>query len=414
MRTIAIPLMHLAATFAWAVDVQNTGFDGVARTAPEGWEAPGEAAQVFAVNDADGVSGNTSLRYSADAELDETFVEQAVTLEPRTEYVISAWFKSDGTTRPMVAVLQPGERNFMARVDSDGSQAWQQARVRFNSGPVTDALIRVYGDFGPGRASRAGESRIDDARIMLASEAVQEGQPIAGGFAGPPPGENIALGKSYTWNTAPRYSLCTDPNDITQLTDGEHTVGYFWTQEPTVGWILRNPLELTIDLERVEPITGVSLNTAGGVASVGFPSAIFVLTSSDGENFDYHGELLALSAEHGLPEPQTYVVHRYATDRLKAAGRYVRFVVSPGSQYLFSDEVEVYRGDFAVADANPGEPIESNGQLMAAHRLDGIVGMRQISDIQELHRRIERSEVPDALKQELNARLDGLTDEVQA
>lgn len=414
MRKLTIVLMILTAACALAVEVQNPGFDGIVRTMPEGWQASADASEVFAVNDADGVSGSTSLRYSSEAELEETFVEQAVRLEPRTEYVLSAWFKSDGTTRPVVAVLQPEERNFVARVACDGSQAWQQARVRFNSGPVTDALIRVYGDFGPGRASRAGESRVDEARIVLASEAGQEGPPIAGGFAGPPPGENVALGKSYTWNVAPTYSLSTDPGDVTQLTDGEHTVGYFWAQQSTVGWKLRDPLELTIDLERIEPIAGVSFNTAGGAAGVGFPAMIFVLTSADGENFEYHGELVALSAEHGLPEPQTYVIHRYASDRLQAAGRYVRFVVSPASQYLFSDEVEVYRGEFAVADATPGEPVESTEQLMEAHRLDGIVGVRQMYDIQDLRARIARAEVADALKQQLNTRLDGLAEEVRA
>ena len=171
MRKLTIVLMILTAACALAVEVQNPGFDGIVRTMPEGWQASADASEVFAVNDADGVSGSTSLRYSSEAELEETFVEQAVRLEPRTEYVLSAWFKSDGTTRPVVAVLQPEERNFVARVACDGSQAWQQARVRFNSGPVTDALIRVYGDFWPRQGKPRGESRADEARIVLASEA---------------------------------------------------------------------------------------------------------------------------------------------------------------------------------------------------------------------------------------------------
>ncbi|MGM0494893.1 MAG: hypothetical protein ACQER1_18310 [Armatimonadota bacterium] len=414
MRRIAIILAIMLTAVAWAVDVENSEFDGAAREMSDGWTAEGDAAAVFGVNNADGVAGTTCLQYESQDERGETFVEQAVTLEPNTDYVLAAWFKSDGTTRPIVAVHEPGERDAIARVRSDGALSWTRSRVRFNSGPVAEAQLRVYGDFGPGRASRPGESRIDAIRIDTATEADQNGLPIPGGFAGPAPGENVALGKSYEWNIAPSYSLCTDPDDIVQLTDGEHSVGYFWTQESTVGWTPRDPLELTIDLEQVQPITGVSFNTAGGTAGVGFPSMIFVLTSEDGETFEYHGELIALSAEHGLPEPQEYMVHRYATDRLNAAGRYVRFVIVPGSKFLFSDEVEVWRGDFEVADASAGERVESTEQMIADHRLDGIVGVRLMYDIQDLRERIDRAEIDAGLKRELSDRLNALADEVRA
>jgi len=249
--------------------------------------------------------------------------------------------------------------------------------------------------------------------VTLAAEATEEG-PVPGGYGGPPPGENVALGRSYAWSEDPRYALCTDEGDATQLTDGRHTVGYFWVQDATVGWQLRRPLVITIDLERTEPITGVSLNTGAGAAGVGWPAMVFILTSDDGESFNYHGELIALSAEHGLPAPQRYVIHRYFTDRLRAAGRYVRLVVCPGSTFAFCDEIEVFRGDFTVAEALPGEPVESPEQLIADRRLDGIVGVRCMYDIQDLRAMIARSGVAADVKAELNARLDVLADEVRA
>jgi hypothetical protein len=414
MRRVAIALTLLTVACAWAVELDNADFEGTARTMPEGWTAQGEAGSVFSVDDADGVGDQSCLRYRSEATVTESFLDQPLTLQPQTEYVLSAWLKSDGTTRPLVAVRETGARDFTARVSSDGGTSWLRQSVRFNSGQITDATMLVYGDFASGRTSRPGTACVDDIRLMLASEAADEGMTIAGGFAGPPPGENIALGKSYTLSQAPNYSLTLDDGDSSQLTDGLHTVGYFWAQKSSVGWKLRAPLQITIDLEQVEPITGVSFNTAAGTAGVGWPSMIFVLASDDGENFTYHGELVGLSAEHGLPTPQEYVVHRYATDRLQAAGRYVRLVVCPGAQYLFSDEIEVYRGDFPVAQARPGDPVESVEQVMESYRLDGIVGVRQMYDIQDLRSRIERAEIDAALKQDLNARLDALADEVRA
>jgi hypothetical protein len=412
MRPIVLILTLLSCAAASAVTIENPGFDGAAREMPHGWAAEGAATGVFAVNDADGVRGTTCLQYRSQEALGETWVEQKIRLAPQTEYVLSAWLKSDGNTRPLVAVMQPGERDLTARVESDGAREWTQHRVRFNSGPLQQAVLRVYGDFGPGRASRAGEARIDDIRLTLAAEAAPEGPPIAGGYYGPPPGENIALGKSYEWSTAPTYSLTMDEGDSVQLTDGEYTVGYFWAQKSTVGWTARDVLELTFDLEQVEPIAGLSFNTAAGTAGVGWPTMIFILTSDDGESFSYHGELVSLSAEHGLPAPMRYVVHRYFTDRLQASGRYLRLVIAPGSQYLFSDEVEIFRGDFDLADALPGEPVESTGQLVESFRLDAIVGVRLLYDIQDLRGRIARADVPDALRRDLNARLDALAGEV--
>ena len=80
--------------------------------------------------------------------------------------------------------------------------------------------------------------------------------------------ENIAKGRKYTLVLSPNYQHCIDPGDGTQLTDGIHTEGYFWTQKSTVGWSAAHPVIITVDLESVQPISGVSFNTAAGVAGV--------------------------------------------------------------------------------------------------------------------------------------------------
>ena len=72
--------------------------------------------------------------------------------------------------------------------------------------------------------------------------------------------ENIALGKPYALSRPPGYRLCTDAGDRTQLTDGQFTKGYFWTQESTVGWQGGQPVLISIDLGQVEPIRGVAFS----------------------------------------------------------------------------------------------------------------------------------------------------------
>ena len=55
------------------------------------------------------------------------------------------------------------------------------------------------------------------------------------------PSENIALGASYTMEPGPNYSLCSDPGDAEQLTDGVYTDGFFWVQKSTVGYQEKRP-----------------------------------------------------------------------------------------------------------------------------------------------------------------------------
>jgi hypothetical protein len=62
---------------------------------------------------------------------------------------------------------------------------------------------------------------------------------------------------------------------------------------------------ITIDLERVEPISGVSYRTAAGVAGVSFPASIWILLSDDGKSYRLAGDLVAL-AEGPQPPAEGY------------------------------------------------------------------------------------------------------------
>ena len=168
-------------------------------------------------------------------------------------------------------------------------------------------------------------------------------------------GDNVALGTSYTWNVAPTYSGgCQDSGDVTQLTDGQYTNNtQFWERQPTVGWVATNPVDVTIDLGVVQPIQGVSFNTAGGVAGVYWPTAINVTFSND--NIHWYDAINLVALDPNPPQYGVYAIHNYVqTNTLATIGRYVKFdvVANTDPSYVFADEIQVYRGADSLLGQN--------------------------------------------------------------
>lgn len=181
-------------------------------------------------------------------------------------------------------------------------------------------------------------------QLIVLAPTLMLGCAVAAGDDFTPPSENIALGKSYRLDPRPNYAHCTDSGDQSQLTDGQYSRGYFWTQATTVGWNHVGSATITIDLGAVQPIRGVSFNTAAGRAGVAWPAGIIVLVSDDGKTSYPVGELVNLSMRHGAA-PSDYATHRFWTDALRTHARYVTFLVTPGGPYAFVDEIEVYLGE---------------------------------------------------------------------
>ncbi len=216
---------------------------------------------------------------------------------------------------------------------------------------------------------------------------------------------NLARGKSYTFSARPNYAHCTDPGDATQLTDGIYTQGYFWTQKSTVGWQGGGPVAITIDLGQIEPISGVSFNTAAGVAGVTWPTGIAVLVSDDGHAFYEAGELLALSAEHGRPPRTGYATHRFWTQALRAHGRYVMLVVT-GGHYLFADEIEVHRGEPGLLAVTPTGPVITDGIAFAnQQRVRQSVERRLRLDTQAVRELADQTKISGAAAKEIRTLL---------
>jgi len=390
---LALAWLGLAPCGGGAADlVQNGAFSDIALgDLPHRWTVPaGTERFATSVND-EGHSGQRSLRFRLDGRADVGPVAQVVACEPQTEYVLSAWFKSD-TLRSAVLVTglaESGETIELARVASEGPGGWRSASARFNSGPLSELTVAILPQDGDGEATPAGTAWIDDVQIVPAAEYRAEGGRVAGGFAGPAPGPNIALGAPYTLRPAPNYGYCTDAGDGVQLTDGEHSVGYFWVQTGTVGWSGVAQADITIDLGRAQPIGGCSFSTAAGVAGVVWPELMLILVSDDGTLWRQVGDLALLSAKHGLPPDAGYANWRFGTGDLKVFGRYLRLLIGTPSPYTFCDEIEVFAGDFGQDEADPGVPVADPGQLVPDLRVSASVRRRLLSDIADLRAEAE-------------------------
>jgi hypothetical protein len=224
------------------------------------------------------------------------------------------------------------------------------------------------------------------------------------------PTENIALGKSYTLTPQPAYPYCTDEGDALQLTDGDYTEDYFWTQSSTVGWQHAKPVVIAVDLGSVQPIGGVSLRTAAGTAGVFWPVGIYVFVAGEDQAFHWIGDLVTLSAQHSAPPAEGYATHRYWTDALQAHGRYVAFAVL-AEPFTFVDEVEVYAGDSAwAATPLPGESVGDIPAFMKRLSARVSVQRRIADDVAHLREAVAGAKLEDGLRTELSAELQNIAD----
>lgn len=229
---------------------------------------------------------------------------------------------------------------------------------------------------------------------------------------------NIAQGKKVITSTPSNYALTKDKNPA-QLTDGkyagadynaEHKTTSLWVQPGSITWRARKePIVITIDLEKVSPISGVSLSTAAGAAGVQFPAFVGIAVSDDGKTWHYQGNLMSLSRKSGVPDLDSYSKFRFATHGLQTKGRYVALSILQ-SPYTVTDEIEVYSGDAAwLSRAAGGKELASTAQmkdLAAASIVGSFVQRRLDSDIKSLRELLDEAALPVARKSALTARLD--------
>ncbi len=227
---------------------------------------------------------------------------------------------------------------------------------------------------------------------------------------------NLALNRPYTWDPAPSYHHCTDAGDKTQLTDGKESEGYFWTQKETVGWRPKLAASVTIDLGKLEPIGGVTFRTAARAAGVEWPCYLGIQVSNDGKTFREVGDLIELDAKENGPLPSEYSVRRLSTIELETRGRFVRFVIIPTGDYVFCDEVQVFRGPESLLARDPGgKEVEDYKTLAGKYKMHGSLRRRYGYDLTGITKAVESSGLakPEAevLKSRLQKQYEAALDE---
>ena len=368
---------------------------------------------VCSVTNADGYTDNTSLRYEATAETEAGPVTQTVDCMPNTEYVLTVALKGDGKINPLVRVAEAGTERVLAGMITRGETAWTPYSERFNSGAATRLQVQVFGDSALSNNGKAGVgvTGADDVQIYPAADVPED---LRSADLYLPPGPNIARGRPYTYTPRALYPHCRDDGDATQLTDGVLSVGYFWTQKGTVGWMRTGPVSLTIDLGQVEPIAGLSFRSAAGVAGVTYPGSVHVFTSDDDKQWWLAGELIAMSErELGLPGPG-YRTHRFAVSDLNTRGRYVRLIISY-FPFAFCDEIEVYRGADDLLSRDPvGTPMAGTTDFIKEAVVFGAIGWRLRTDLAAFRKAVAAAGLAEGEAEALLARADGIAAAIEA
>ena len=220
---------------------------------------------------------------------------------------------------------------------------------------------------------------------------------------------NLAQGKTYSLFPNPSYHLCTDPGDKVQLTDGQTTQSYFWTQMGTVGWQHVPYSLITVDLGKIEPISRFEFTTAARAGGVEWPHAVFVQLSDDGKTFrqvcDLVDDDLTLKGEFS----EKYAIRCLTSKPIATKGRFVRFMVLGSGTFIFCDEVRVFQGDPANLDKpTGGEAISTPDQIYKTRKTELCVQKRYRDDEFAIRKAIAHSSVSEDLKTELNQEIDAV------
>ena len=323
--------------------VKNGGFDlgnAPSGTLPEGWSVRGGGGLQWGHIDYDGTTNASAVCVKAEQKEYIGAIQQVVQCKPNTEYILMADFKSDGLVPGVVVRGKYGD--MLAAIKSDGLQ-WETKSATFETHDNKELSIIIVTEQKEGK----GYAAVDNVSLKAAASTAQAAPQAMQEMKQ----NNIALGKPYIFSSKPNYNLCSDDGDATQLTDGLYTKGYFWTQKSTVGWEQGIGFKhLTIDLGKVSPIGGFSVNTAYSMSATVPPvSNINIFVSDDSKEWHVVGDLVAsVQNKEGKPDIGKYNVYRLK-DSMECKGRYVMFQFI-FTNFFFTDEIEIYEGPSALLD----------------------------------------------------------------
>lgn len=149
---------------------------------------------------------------------------------------------------------------------------------------------------------------------------------------------NLAIGKSYALDPTPNYALTRDEQDSKQLTDGEYTIGRFWTSKTTVGWQEAGTIKIEIDLAKPATVNTLCMNTARGIhAAVSYPERVEMFASLDRAKYAYVGNLMQ-GQDHA---DGAYEIKTFCSKGVLIDARYIWIFIHPRGPYTFIDEIRI-------------------------------------------------------------------------
>lgn len=150
--------------------LSNASFEDLSDGRPVGWRTMNHGGRAQFTVDNVGHSGSHSVRISATGGADSSW-SMTVPVEPRTEYRLSAWIKTEGLEKRgalgallNIHELQDPENGATRPID--GTRDWTPVQLTFNSGELQQLTVNcLFG--GWGRAT--GTAWFDDVELVAAS-----------------------------------------------------------------------------------------------------------------------------------------------------------------------------------------------------------------------------------------------------
>lgn len=148
--------------------VVDGGFEQPLLNAGFGWRYSPQTGSTIALDPDEHHNGGQSLSISYNGIAGDAGILQYVLVKPNTEYVLSAWTKSeqlDGANGPMISAGDAYDGKALAHTEETlGTTAWHRVEATFQTGPQT-ALVTIRTTRDPADTHLKGKLWIDDISL---------------------------------------------------------------------------------------------------------------------------------------------------------------------------------------------------------------------------------------------------------
>ncbi len=148
--------------------VVDGGFEQPILNAGFGWRYSPQTGSAIALDPEEHHRGSQSLSISYNGMVGDAGILQYVPVKPNTQYVLSAWTKSeqlDGANGPIISAWDAYDGKPLAHTEETlGTTAWHRVEATFQTGPQT-ALVTIRTTRDPADTHLKGKLWIDDISL---------------------------------------------------------------------------------------------------------------------------------------------------------------------------------------------------------------------------------------------------------